>query len=68
MTIGKIRGGTGYNILAGDVTVEGTVRTMRQDLREVLARRIGEIATGVARSMRGDCDYKYTYGYAPAVK
>jgi amidohydrolase len=65
VTIGKIRGGTGYNILAGDVTVEGTVRTMRQDLREVLARRIGEIATGVARSMRGDCDYKYTYGYPP---
>jgi amidohydrolase len=67
VTIGKIHGGTAYNIIAEEVSFEGTVRSLKQDVREFLDKRIGEIIKGVASSMRAEAKYTYTYGYPPLV-
>ena len=65
ITIGKIAGGSAYNIIAGEVVLEGTVRAFKQELREFMAKRIAEILKGVAKSMRGTCEVKYRFGYPP---
>ena len=65
VTIGKIQGGTAYNIISQGVSFEGTVRALKQDIRELLDERIGGIIKGVASGMRAEVDYIYTYGYPP---
>jgi amidohydrolase len=65
VTIGKLTGGSAYNVITGEVVMEGTCRAFRQELREFLNQRIGSILRGVAEGMRGTVEYKYTYGYPP---
>lgn len=65
ITIGKFAGGSAYNVIAGEVVLEGTVRVYNPELRKFMAKRIGELLTGVAKAMRGSCEYKYTFGYPP---
>ena len=65
ITIGKIAGGTAYNIIPDEVRFEGTVRALSQDLRGFLERRIGEILQNVVQGMRGECEHRYTRGYPP---
>ena len=54
LTIGRMQGGTARNILCGEMTLEGTLRTMKQSVRERLCRRIEEVASGIAAAMRGE--------------
>ena len=65
VTIGKIAGGSAYNVIPGEVALEGTVRVLKQELREFLNRRIEGIIRGVTAAMRGEYEYRYTYGYPP---
>lgn len=67
VTVGIVNGGTGYNVIPGSVYLEGTARAVRQDTREYIAKRIGEIAEGVAKSFRGTVDYNYIFGAPPVV-
>lgn len=65
VTIGKFHGGTAYNVITDLVELEGTVRCLTPELRQNLAKRIEEIIKGVTTAMRGDYEYKYTFGYPP---
>ena len=65
ITIGRIAGGSAYNVIADEVVFEGTVRAVTAEVRQFVAKRIGEILNGVAKSMRGRCKYKYHFGYPP---
>jgi amidohydrolase len=47
-TVGMIEGGTAHNIICERATMRGTLRTANPALRELMLRRISEIATGVA--------------------
>lgn len=67
VTIGKIHGGTAYNIIPDVVELEGTVRALDQKVREYIANRIEEIAKGVTSGMRAKCEYEYVFGYPPLV-
>lgn len=40
VTIGRIAGGTALNVIPGDVELEGTVRSLREETRELLWDRI----------------------------
>ena len=40
LSLGKIEGGTQYNLIPDEVTLEGTTRALRPDVREKLARRL----------------------------
>jgi amidohydrolase len=46
--VGKLEAGTAYNIVAEQAVLEGTLRTYRQELREELKDRIGELAARLA--------------------
>lgn len=67
ITVGTIHGGSAYNVIPGEVHVEGTARAVDQDTREYIAKRIGEIAENIAHGFRGKVEYNYHFGYPPLV-
>ena len=48
LTIGSIHGGNRFNIIADQVTLEGTLRTLDADVRREMKERIQRTVTGVA--------------------
>lgn len=67
VTIGKVHGGTAYNIIPDVVEIEGTFRAIDNEEREMIAKRIEEIAQGVTKAMRGSYEYDITWGAPPVV-
>lgn len=65
VTIGTIKGGDRYNVIAEEVVLEGTVRTVNPETQEKMPGRIEAIAGGIARGMGGDCEMRYIRGYPP---
>lgn len=66
ITIGTIQGGTKENILAGAVTMTGTIRTFEPETRETLLAEL-ERACGVARALGGDFELSILPGFIPIV-
>jgi amidohydrolase len=50
LTIGQIEGGTRHNILAGEVTMRGTMRTLDAAVRQDMKDRIARVVAGVAEA------------------
>ncbi|MEM9337755.1 MAG: amidohydrolase [Bacteroidota bacterium] len=48
VTVGSIKGGTKHNIIPDEVTLQLTIRTFKEDVRQLVHRRIEEISKGVA--------------------
>jgi amidohydrolase len=67
VSLGSIHGGSAFNIIAGEVEIQGTLRTFDAGLREQLLRRIAEQAQGVAQAMRGSCDLRHLSAAPPVV-
>lgn len=63
LSIGEIKGGTAYNIVADRVTMAGTMRTVSEELRAQAKKRIYDICNGIASSMGGSCRIEYTGSY-----
>ncbi len=59
VTVGIIRGGERFNIIPGEVHLEGTVRTYRPEARETVERRMREILDGVTRAGGGEFELDY---------
>jgi len=67
VTLGSIHGGSAHNIIAGEVVIQGTLRTFDSELRERLLGRIAELAAGIATAMRGACEFRPDSGTPPTV-
>ena len=67
ITFGSIHGGTASNVVADEVVLQGTARAYTQEDREHLLRRIGELAQGVAASMRAEAILEISPGCQPCV-
>lgn len=67
LTIGKIAGGFTYNVMPGEVVIEGTTRTLDDGVRKYLAKRIGEISKSIAEAYRGTCECEMDWGAPPVV-
>jgi amidohydrolase len=63
VTIGKVSGGTAYNIIPDEVELWGTVRSLNPQVREELKSRIEQVTQGVARSFSMDYRFDFEYGY-----
>ncbi len=59
VTVGMIRGGTRFNIIPGEVLLEGTVRTYDPDVQDIVERRMGEILDGITRAGGGSFALDY---------
>jgi amidohydrolase len=67
ITIGSIHAGTAANIVAGEAMLQGTLRTFDKALRATLLTRIAELADGIARAMRGRCEFRLDSEAPPTV-
>lgn len=67
VTLGSIHGGSAFNIIAGEVVIEGTLRTFDATLRERLLQRMAELAGGIATAMRGSCEFRRDSAAPPVV-
>jgi amidohydrolase len=67
ISIGELRGGYGYNIIADDVFLRGTARAYREEVRQLLRRRLGEVCEGVGRTFGAKIELEYRDGYPPTV-
>jgi amidohydrolase len=62
VTVGIVRGGTRFNIIPGEVHLEGTVRTYDPGVRDLVERRMGEILAGVTSAGGGSYELDYDRG------
>jgi amidohydrolase len=63
VTVGAIHAGNANNVIPGEATILGTVRTYDADLRQQMSERLRALAQGIARAMRADAEVDYSFGY-----
>lgn len=67
LTIGKIQGGSQFNIIPDRVVLEGTFRTVDPELRQYAARRIQEVAQATAAVFGGSVSAEVILGSPPVI-
>src|SRR6184192_2804667 len=67
ITLGSIHGGSAANIVASEVVIQGTLRSLDPELRARLLRRIAELAEGIASAMRGHCQFNLESATPPVI-
>jgi amidohydrolase len=67
ITLGSVHGGTAANIVAGEVVMQGTLRTFDAELRARLLARIAQVAEGIAGGMRGSSEFQHDSGTPPVI-
>ncbi len=63
VSVGKITGGTKRNIICDQVTLEGTARSLNQEVAKRIPGLLKEIISGVAKSAGASFELKYYPGY-----
>ena len=63
VTVGLIRGGVRSNIIPEEVYMEGTIRTLDADMREILFERLETIVTNTAESNGAEAILTINEGY-----
>lgn len=56
LSVTHIEGGNTWNVIPESAYIEGTVRTLNEDIRELIERRMKEITTGIALSFGGSAE------------
>jgi len=59
VTVGIIRGGTRFNIIPGEVDLQGTVRTFSAEAQNTVERRMREILAGITAAGGGTYELEY---------
>ncbi|QQS13768.1 MAG: amidohydrolase [Rhodospirillales bacterium] len=67
VTVGFMKGGSAYNVIPPELSLGGTVRTTTPELRDMVERRIREIAGGAAAMHGVPVEIDYRRGYPPTV-
>jgi len=67
VSIGFMQGGSAYNVIPDGLHIGGTSRSFRPEVRDLVERRIGEIARGVAAVHGAAAETDYRRGYPPTV-
>ncbi len=66
VSIGTVEAGEVVNSIAEKATLKATIRSLTQETRELLEKKIPEICIGVAKTFGAECSVEYQRGY-PAV-
>jgi amidohydrolase len=67
ISIGFMKGGSAYNVIPDELHIGGTVRSFRPEVRDLLERRMGEVARGTAAMHGATAEFDYRRGYPPTV-
>jgi len=67
VTIGKVSGGTRYNVLADTFEAEGTCRNKSEETRSTVRSRMETIIKGISEGMGAEYSFRYVDGYSPVI-
>lgn len=67
ITVGRIQGGTQYNVIPDEVILEGTIRALDEPVRHYVAQRIRGMAVATAAAFGGSCECEIVWGAPPVV-
>ncbi len=67
LTIGKVSGGSRYNVIADRFVMEGTCRTVNPAIQAQLPGRMEAIIKGVTEGMGGTYEFEYINGFVPTI-
>ncbi|NLY77715.1 MAG: amidohydrolase [Tissierellia bacterium] len=67
LTLGQISGGTKNNVIAGEVNLSGTLRTLDSETQDFAKRRIREIVENTARGFGAEATIEFVDGYPEVV-
>ena len=67
LTISMIQGGKARNVIAPDVTLKGTVRTISNAVRDKMPAMIQDLAGAIAKGYHCEAEVNYTKGVAAVI-
>ena len=67
VTIGKIKGGQNFNIIADKVELSGTTRAYTEQNRDMIKNRMKSIIDGISEAFNTDITLNYKEGYPPTI-
>lgn len=67
VTVGAFIAGDAANVIPDTAVMRGTLRSFDPEVRALIGRRVGEIATGIASAMRAEVEYTYNPGYPATI-
>jgi amidohydrolase len=67
ISIGSLRAGTGFNIVAENAEIKGTMRYFKEEVGQENRNRILRIASGIAESLGGNATVEFLPGYPPLI-
>lgn len=67
LTVGKISGGSAFNIIPETAEIEGSIRTMSREARSLIVNRMKEIAEGTAKTYGGEVEIEMLAEVPPLI-
>ena len=67
VTVGRIDGGSAFNVIADEVRLRGTVRAIDPADRERLLRRVAEVAAAIASASGASAEFERAAGCPPVI-
>lgn len=67
VSFGTVKGGTIYNVIPGEVSLTGTVRTFDSSLQSLAEKRLREISEETSKAFGARAEFQYEKGYPPLV-
>ncbi|MFO7952586.1 MAG: M20 family metallopeptidase [Bacillota bacterium] len=67
LTVGKIEGGESFNIVTPHVNFKGDFRTLEEEQRQFVSKRLVELCQSLAEANRAEAEVTFLGGYPPTV-
>src|SRR5699024_10844762 len=67
LTVGQIHGGTADNVIAQEVKISGTVRTLENDVRDKIEKHMREIRENTANDYGSEAEGHFNPGTPPVI-
>ena len=67
VSVTRFTGGTTHNIIPGSVEMEGTVRTLDEEVRKRVPESMERIVRGITEAHGASYEFEYQRGYRPVV-
>jgi hippurate hydrolase len=67
VSVGFMNGGSAYNVIPDALHIGGTARSFRPEVRDLIERRLGEIARGAAALNDARAEVEYLRNYPPTI-
>ena len=67
ISVTKIHGGSAYNVIDDETIISGTVRTFKNEVRELIEKKMRETCEGIAKVNNGLVKINYLRKYPPTI-